>query len=327
MRSGVDCRGIEWEENPTVLKNKDLTGQKFGKLTVLFRVQSDANGNSQWLCQCECGNFLVTRGTSLRSLHTKSCGCSSAEFVADKLTIQFKPGDKIGYWTVMYKASEYIGKGSYWHCRCRCGKEKDVDGQSLREGRSLSCGCLQREVASQSVINLTGMKFGHWTVIEKTDHYVACELMWLCVCDCGTVREVSGHALRDGKSTSCGCVKSIGELNIIQILNDANIEYMHDKGYFKDLIGIGGSLLRYDFILFNNKHTPFRLIEFDGPQHNEPCALFGVETFENLQVHDVIKNQYALSHNIPLVRIPYSKRDSMTLEDLLGDNYLIKGEI
>ena len=44
-----------------------------------------------------------------------------------------------------------------------------------------------------------------------------------------------------------------------------------------------------------------------------------------MQKNDDLKNQYALSHNIPLVRIPYNKRDSMNLDDLLGSKYLIKG--
>ena len=78
-------------------------------------------------------------------------------------------------------------------------------------------------------------------------------------------------------------------------------------------------------LIIRSKH--FRLIEFDGPQHDKPSALFGQESFERLQVADTIKNQYALSHNIPLVRILYSKRDSMTLDDLFGDKYLYKGEI
>lgn len=39
-----------------------------------------------------------------------------------------------------------------------------------------------------------------------------------------------------------------------------------------------------------------------------------------------IKNEYALSHNIPLVRIPYWKRNSITLETIMGDQYLIKNE-
>ena len=37
-----------------------------------------------------------------------------------------------------------------------------------------------------------------------------------------------------------------------------------------------------------------------------------------------MKNEYALSHNIPLVRIPYWERDNITLEMILEDKYLIK---
>jgi hypothetical protein len=44
------------------------------------------------------------------------------------------------------------------------------------------------------------------------------------------------------------------------------------------------------------------------------------------QERDKIKNNYAISNNIDLVRIPYWKRDTMTIEMLLGNEYLIKGE-
>ena len=53
----------------------------------------------------------------------------------------------------------------------------------------------------------------------------------------------------------------------------------------------------------------------------------GNESFQVLKENDELKNQYAVSHNIPLVRIPYSKCNTISLEDLLGDKYLIKGEI
>ena len=47
---------------------------------------------------------------------------------------------------------------------------------------------------------------------------------------------------------------------------------------------------------------------------------------EDNQKRDKEKNKYALSHNIPLIRIPYWERDNITLEMLLGDQYLIKEE-
>ena len=50
-------------------------------------------------------------------------------------------GQKIGKWTVLYKADKKGASGIiYWHCQCDCGQEKDVSGLSLRQHRSLSCG-------------------------------------------------------------------------------------------------------------------------------------------------------------------------------------------
>lgn len=51
------------------------------------------------------------------------------------------------------------GRDVYWMCKCRCGKVKDVIGQSLRSGNTKSCGCLHRELMSgkpgESVLNKT----------------------------------------------------------------------------------------------------------------------------------------------------------------------------
>ena len=59
----------------------DLTGQKFGRLTVIRKAENPSEAHINWLCECECGNFITTRGTSLRSGITKSCGC----LVSDKI--------------------------------------------------------------------------------------------------------------------------------------------------------------------------------------------------------------------------------------------------
>lgn len=50
-------------------------------------------------------------------------------------------GQVFGKWTVLYKTEKRAKNGGiYWHCKCECGKEKDVLGQSLREKKSFSCG-------------------------------------------------------------------------------------------------------------------------------------------------------------------------------------------
>jgi hypothetical protein len=60
----------------------DLTGQRFGRLTVIRRVESDHHRQTRWLCRCDCGVEREVRGRSLRSGHTKSCGCFQREMAA-----------------------------------------------------------------------------------------------------------------------------------------------------------------------------------------------------------------------------------------------------
>lgn len=53
----------------------DLTGQRFGRLTVVGRF---AETGKRWGCVCDCGGQAVVVGAKLRSGHTKSCGCLRA---------------------------------------------------------------------------------------------------------------------------------------------------------------------------------------------------------------------------------------------------------
>jgi hypothetical protein len=60
----------------------DLTGQKFGRLRVRSLIRRDRLGNAIWKCVCICGEFTSVRVSSLRSRHTKSCGCLRREGAA-----------------------------------------------------------------------------------------------------------------------------------------------------------------------------------------------------------------------------------------------------
>ena len=56
----------------------DLTGQKFGRLTVVER-HGVKDGHAAWLCKCDCGNTTVVNGRNLRNGRTTSCGCLHKE--------------------------------------------------------------------------------------------------------------------------------------------------------------------------------------------------------------------------------------------------------
>jgi hypothetical protein len=76
--------------------------------------------------------------------------------------------------------------------------------------------------------------------------------------------------------------------------------------------------LRFDFGILDDNNNLIYLIEYDGEQHyNITGGWSNQEHLNNLQQRDKIKNEYCLINNIPLIRIPYTKYNSLTIKDLL----------
>lgn len=113
------------------------------------------------------------------------------------------------------------------------------------------------------------------------------------------------------------CSRSLGEELISKRLDSCHIEYEREYT-FKDLIGVGGGLLRYDFALFDNGEI-IKLIEYDGKQHFE-IAFDDESQFIRTQQHDSMKNEYAQDNNIPLLRIPYTEYENIPniIEELIN---------
>lgn len=81
---------------------KDLTGQRFGRLTVIGRAGSTPGGVAAWLCRCECGNEAIVAGWSLRCGNTKSCTCLKNEVAKELFTVHGKCMSRLhGVWKGM----------------------------------------------------------------------------------------------------------------------------------------------------------------------------------------------------------------------------------
>ena len=169
-----------------------------------------------------------------------------------------------------------------------------------------------------NIRDLTGQRFGKLVVLSPTTKRDNRSVVWHCLCDCGNYADISSKNLTYGASNSCGCAYSIGETNISRVLSENNIKYK--KEY---CIQINGKHLRYDFAIFDNDKI-IRLIEFDGPHHSNNIKVYNVnkEHCQKIQEHDRIKNEWAQNNSIPLVRIPYSQRDKITMETIFSDKYL-----
>jgi hypothetical protein len=75
----------------------------------------------------------------------------------------------------------------------------------------------------------------------------------------------------------------------------------------------------------NDNNEVIRLIEFDGEQHYKESN-WEREKLNRTQESDKIKNYYALSLSIPLVRIPYWELENLNYNMLFSQQYEIKGE-
>lgn len=135
---------------------KDLTGQKFGRLTVIGRGEDYVNPNTgkkrmRWMCQCECGNIVHCQPGSLQTGSTRSCGCLQKELLAE-VSRRNAPkrrsditGERFGKLTAIKPDHSEPNNGVIWLCRCDCGKDTYVPTKMLKSGNTKSCGCLRDE--------------------------------------------------------------------------------------------------------------------------------------------------------------------------------------
>ena len=179
---------------------EDLTGQKFGRLTVVERAVGKDKRRVYWLCRCDCGNMKTTLKQQLKNGMCRSCGCLNVE--ANKSRIVNLTGKKVGRLTVIEQAESRNGK-LYWLCKCECGTTKEVVASSLQGNRVISCGCAKIVHG-----DLTGKRFGRLVVLEcprRVDYRK--RRVWKCICDCGNEVDVVTDTLVSGDKSSCGCAQ------------------------------------------------------------------------------------------------------------------------
>lgn len=123
-------------------------------------------------------------------------------------------GQRFGRLSVISQAeSKHTPSGTYamWNCVCDCGKEVCVRSKSLRKGKTVSCGCYNRETCSErSLEDLSGKKFGSLYVVDRATDLIspsgAHRTRWNCKCECGNVCIKDSYYLKTSPIPSCGCM-------------------------------------------------------------------------------------------------------------------------
>lgn len=115
------------------MKRQDLTGQRFGKLTVAEYV-----GGSKWKYKCDCGNETISFASNLKNVHTTSCGCARGNGII---------GRKSGKLTVISQVDDT----SYYLCKCECGQFARRSYQALVQGRAIACDDCAKKIRADAV--------------------------------------------------------------------------------------------------------------------------------------------------------------------------------
>lgn len=306
------------------MKFNDLTGQKFGKLTVKNRAESkiDLSGKARtrWNCDCDCGNDnIIVLGDYLKRSKCPSCGCEAHKNRVEKNRSN-NIGEKYGRLTIVDII--WDEKPAKAICKCDCGNDFIGLKSGIVTGHTRSCGCLQPEKTSEANtkdwtghIAESGVKF-----IKQ--HYMNNKGQWLWECECplcGNVFYELPAKVNNGHTTSCGCrIQSFGENYVGSLLEKLQIKFLPQYS-FRDCRY--KYILHFDFAIFDDNKL-LGLIEYDGRQHFESIDLFGgQEEFEKTKIRDQIKNTYCNINSIPLLRIPYTM-SIKEIENKLYEYYL-----
>lgn len=145
----ISC-GCDAYERVGAKLRKDVTGNKYGRLTVkeVFWV----NGKSRCICVCDCGNEIETSTSSVINGVTKSCGCYKKEITT--LTNSKDWTGVVSPTGVKFIEKAYVGDQGLWVWKCICGicgeEMYAVPGAIMSEHKK-SCGCLSRSYGEEHI--------------------------------------------------------------------------------------------------------------------------------------------------------------------------------
>lgn len=176
----------------------DLTGQRFGRLTVIRAAEREKGGRVMWECQCDCGRSVTVRSYSLIKGQTRSCGC---------IRMNDFTGQRFGKLTALRWTGEVKNSFYVWECRCDCGNIVTVQSGSLQSGNTRSCGCYRKEPRITERNDFRGERFGKLTAVRPLEKRERGYVVWECLCDCGNTVYVRSGLLKEGKTKSCGCLR------------------------------------------------------------------------------------------------------------------------
>lgn len=139
--------------------------------------------------------------------------------------------------------------------------------------------------------------------------------MWICRCECGNETSILDKSLKGGNTKSCGCLISMGE-NIISNILSSNGIVFHKQKTFPHCIY--KTKLKFDFFLPDYGMA----IEYDGEQHyRESSGWHKKVPLSVIKDRDKTKDEFCFDSGITMLRIPYTEINK--IKEILEDNLFV----
>lgn len=219
--------------------------------------------------------------------------------------------------------------------RCKCGQEFSIMESNIRKSKLQCEKCWHEQLGKERRLNTTQIqnridkKYGKYMFKLVDNPSSRKERVDILHCGCKKIFSVSSIDVLIDKRKTHGvkcpyCYgKSVGEQRIAKFLYEYDIDFVTEKT-FDGLVSENGVRLRYDFAILKNGVIDC-LIEYDGVHHYSEAKFKGKNNdIEKVIKHDILKNEYAKSNNIPLIRIGYL--DYPKIFDILINNKIIPSQ-
>lgn len=205
----------------------DLSGKKFGRLTVLSMLVKNGRGFAK--CLCDCGTESVVRSDQLKSGDVCSCGCLKAEYWRARLSLDLT-GQRFNRLIVLRMVGTNKHRQTRCEVLCDCGNIKVVQSGGLVNGTTNSCGCYHKDRVGQATrLDITGMRYGKLSVLRMAGVNKRNKSICEVLCDCGRSKFISSDSLVRGIAVSCGCaVHEPHKDRIPYMPYEARIKFHHD---------------------------------------------------------------------------------------------------
>ncbi len=245
-------------------KKCELTGRKFGMLTVVEKAEGTQERYALWKCRCDCGNEALVNTKRLLRGTTVNCGCIPKNNAKNGTIAEDLSNQRFGNLTALYRAESKKGR-TRWVCRCDCGTIKTINSHELKAGKVKSCGCKQYSYAHH-MDDLTNRRFGRLVALYPTEFRdKKSSVFWHCRCDCGKELNVTQNNLVYGQYRSCGCLREENWQNLpkqLHYIDGTCIEWLEKRKSRSDnTSGFRG--------VYKGKQGKFRVsIGFKGKRYN-----------------------------------------------------------